>query len=71
MLYARLIIKMHKKKEQTILLRMLVGSSRLELPTSRLSGVCSNLLSYDPKILARHSGLFYLVEINGFEPLTS
>lgn len=38
------------------MLRMLVGSSRLELPTSRLSGVCSNLLSYDPKILARHSG---------------
>ena len=25
-----------------------VGSSRLELPTSRLSGVCSNLLSYEP-----------------------
>ena len=26
----------------------LVGSSRLELPTSRLSGVCSNQLSYEP-----------------------
>ena len=26
----------------------LVGSSRLALPTSRLSGACSNLLSYDP-----------------------
>ena len=26
----------------------LVGSSGLEPPTSRLSGVCSNLLSYDP-----------------------
>ena len=25
-----------------------VGSSGLEPPTSRLSGVCSNLLSYDP-----------------------
>ena len=30
------------------LITYLVGSSRLELPTSRLSGVCSNLLSYDP-----------------------
>ena len=27
----------------------LVGSSGLEPPTSRLSGVCSNLLSYEPK----------------------
>ena len=26
----------------------LVGSSGLEPPTSRLSGVCSNLLSYEP-----------------------
>ena len=26
----------------------LVGLSRLELPTSRLSGVCSNQLSYEP-----------------------
>ena len=28
----------------------LVGSSGLEPPTSRLSGVCSNLLSYEPKL---------------------
>ena len=27
---------------------LLVGSSGLEPPTSRLSGVCSNLLSYEP-----------------------
>ena len=27
----------------------MVGSSGLEPPTSRLSGVCSNLLSYEPK----------------------
>ena len=26
----------------------MVGSSGLEPPTSRLSGVCSNLLSYEP-----------------------
>ena len=29
-------------------LAVLVGSSGLEPPTSRLSGVCSNLLSYEP-----------------------
>ena len=29
----------------------LVGLSRRELPTSRLSGACSNQLSYNPKIL--------------------
>ena len=27
----------------------MVGSSGLEPPTSRLSGVCSNQLSYEPK----------------------
>ena len=31
--------------------RYMVGLSRLELPTSRLSGVRSNLLSYRPKTL--------------------
>ena len=40
-------------------LRRLVGSSGLEPPTSRLSGVCSNQLSYDP-----------VVEVIGFEPMT-
>ena len=39
---------------------VLVGLSRLELPTSRLSGACSNQLSYNP----------ILVEVSGFEPLT-
>ena len=38
----------------------LVGSSGLEPPTSRLSGVCSNQLSYEP----------IMVEVSGFEPLT-
>ena len=41
-------------------LRCLVGSSGLEPPTSRLSGVCSNQLSYEP----------IMVEVSGFEPLT-
>ena len=41
-------------------LRCVVGSSGLEPPTSRLSGVCSNQLSYEP----------ILVEVSGFEPLT-
>ena len=34
---------------------IMVGSSGLEPPTSRLSGVCSNLLSYKP-VLNRKSG---------------
>ncbi len=29
-------------------LRLVVGLNRLELSTSRLSGVCSNQLSYNP-----------------------
>ena len=41
----------------------LVGWSGLEPPTSRLSGVCSNQLSYQP--------MFNLVEMIGFEPVTS
>ena len=44
---------------------ILVGSSGLEPPTSRLSGVCSNLLSYKPVLTAEA-----VVEISGFEPLT-
>ena len=41
--------------------KILVGQSGLEPPTSRLSVVCSNQLSYWP----------ILVEISGIEPLTS
>ena len=37
-----------------------VGSNGLEPSTSRLSGVCSNQLSYEP----------ILVEVIGFEPMT-
>ena len=53
----------------------LVGLSGLEPPTSRLSGVRSNRLSYKPIFLlppAFQSYSFFspLVEINGFEPLT-
>ena len=44
----------------TVQKNLLVGLSRLELPTSRLSGACSNQLSYNP----------ILVEVSGFEPLT-
>ena len=40
--------------------RYMVGLSGLEPPTSRLSGVRSNRLSYKP----------ILVEISGIEPLT-
>ena len=53
----------------------LVGSSGLEPPTSRLSGVRSNLLSYEPihfrEVLPFSFALpFRVVEMNGFEPMT-
>ena len=52
----------HDTKKHTPLwcVFFVVGLSRLELPTSRLSGACSNQLSYNP----------ILVEVSGFEPLT-
>ena len=46
----------------------LVGSNGLEPSTSRLSGVCSNQLSYEP--VSRKAFFTLVVEINGFEPLT-
>ena len=49
-------------KVQPKLSFFLVGSSGLEPPTSRLSGVRSNHLSYEP---------LKVVEISGIEPLTS
>ena len=41
---------------------LVVGSSGLEPPTSRLSGARSNQLSYEPILV---------VEMSGFEPLAS
>ena len=49
-------------KVQSVTIVTLVGSSGLEPPTSRLSGVRSNHLSYEP---------IKVVEISGIEPLTS
>ena len=64
---------------------LLVGSSGLEPPTSRLSGVRSNQLSYEPiqsdpaasphwkpqlVSCASFAQLEKLVEMNGFEPMT-
>ena len=54
----------------------MVGSSGLEPPTSRLSGVRSNHLSYEPMLLSRcvspTCSLFLseVVEMNGIEPMT-
>ena len=50
----------------------LVGLGGLEPPTSRLSGVCSNLLSYKPinQSLRCFPRVSLLVEMSGFEPLT-
>ena len=67
-LYAR------NKKIQNI--QKLVGSSGLEPPTSRLSGVRSNHLSYEPMLLSSvclsYLSLFLseVVEMNGIEPMT-
>ena len=48
----------------------LVGSSGLEPPTSRLSGVRSNHLSYEPIQFFGGVLLQPLVEMNGIEPMT-
>ena len=48
----------------------LVGSSGLEPPTSRLSGVRSNHLSYEPMSFLQRGSLSPLVEMNGIEPMT-
>ena len=47
----------------------MVGPSGLEPPTSRLSGVRSNRLSYGPSSISRHS-FAVMVEMRGIEPLT-
>ena len=39
---------LHAQERKTEMSQNLVGSSGLEPPTSRLSGVRSNLLSYEP-----------------------
>ena len=47
----------------------LVGSSGLEPPTSRLSGVCSNHLSYEP-MPSSLKGFPFMVEMRRLELLT-
>ena len=52
---------------------LLVGSSGLEPPTSRLSGVRSNHLSYEPSSYVCRQSLSSscrVVEMSGIEPLT-
>ena len=39
---------LHEKRHLSVSFIALVGLNRLELSTSRLSGVCSNQLSYNP-----------------------
>ena len=47
-----------------------MGLSGLEPPTSRLSGACSNLLSYKPVSSLDPSRSVPLMEMMGFEPMT-
>ncbi len=55
----------HEKRHLTV--SFVVGLNRLELSTSRLSGACSNQLSYNPE----YYSLAGVVEMHGFEPRTS
>ena len=65
---------------QSWYIKYLVGTSGLEPPTSRLSGVCSNQLSYVPVIYMflltvygfrpNLTTISCLVEVSGIEPLT-
>ena len=62
---------LHAQERKTEMSQNLVGSSGLEPPTSRLSGVRSNLLSYEPIHLRGVSlPLSPVVEMNGIEPMT-
>ena len=47
------------------MLSMLVGTSGLEPPTSRLSGECSNQLSYVPVIIVAKREFDYLFSLIG------
>ena len=60
-------------KKRTIMpsLGNLVGLGRVELPTSRLSGVRSSHLSYRPTFTPSFARRFALVELTGVEPATS
>jgi hypothetical protein len=55
--------------DDRIFLKAMVGRGGLEPPTSRLSGVRSNHLSYRP--ISRHAEAGGLVEPIGIEPMTS
>ena len=61
-----------RKKRKNSKCPNLVGSSGLEPPTSRLSGVRSHHLRYEPICDSRGSvpSFHPLVEMNGFEPMT-
>ena len=62
---------LHAQERKAEMSQNLVGSSGLEPPTSRLSGVRSNLLSYEPIHLRGVSlPLSPVVEMNGIEPMT-
>ena len=47
---------------------LLVGLGRLELPTSRLSGVRSNHLSYKPVVSKRIRKRYILTSLKGGDP---
>ena len=58
----------YEKRHLAVSFVTVVGLNRLELSTSRLSGACSNQLSYNPIAGASLAGV---VEMHGFEPRTS
>ena len=58
----------YEKRHLAVSFVTVVGLNRLELSTSRLSGACSNQLSYNPVAGASLAGV---VEMHGFEPRTS
>ena len=51
-------------KNRPTILCVLVGLGRIELPTSRLSGVRSNHLSYRPRALDNRTGVLKLAALD-------
>ena len=62
-----MVFSFHIKLILTAFIQSLVGSSGLEPPTSRLSGVRSNRLSYEPISLG-YLGVFVSISLSRLSP---
>ena len=59
-LLARQVLSQLSYTPRLLIKSSIMGLRRLELPTSRLSGVRSNRLSYKPNLIFKHLSMFFL-----------